>query len=369
MNELKIMLVSSHLVAMGGAEKNVLDVARGLSGRCDVLVAGLQCGPLLEEFRARGIRTDDLGITKIMSPRALARALRLAWRLRRERFDLVVTYHHDADLWAGFAAWLAGVPVVSSRRDMGYQLSPAHVWVYRLINNAFRRIIAVSDAVKREIVRTQWARPGRVVVIHNGLETSAADADTVAARRSLGMDPSRPVVGMVSSFRPVKGQEYFVRAAADVLRRRPDAQFVIVGDTSSDYYGEVRRLMQELGVADEIHCVGARDDVPRVLKAFDVFVLPSRQEGFSNALIEAMAAGVPPVAAAVGGNPEAVDHGVNGLLFEAGDAGQLARHILTLLDNPDTRRRFSEAAQSKVAEAFSYRGMLDRLLNVFEEAA
>lgn len=369
MSGLKVLLVSSHLVAMGGAEKNVLDVARGLRGPCDVVVAGLQCGPLLEEFRARGIPAEDFGITKIVSMRSLARAMRLARRLRRERFDLVVTYHHDADLWAGFAAWLARVPVVSSRRDMGYQLSTAHVWVYRLINNAFRRIIAVSDAVKREIVRTQWARPGRVVVVHNGLEALAADADAVAARRSLGLDPSRPVVGMVSSFRPVKGQEYFVRAAADVLRRRPDAQFIIVGDTASDYYDEVRRLMLDLGVDHEIRCVGARDDVPRVLKAFDLFVLPSRQEGFSNALIEAMAAGVPPIAAAVGGNPEAVDHGVNGLLFDAGDSGHLARHILTLLDNPDTRRRYSEAARAKVAEAFSYRGMLDRLLNVFQEAA
>jgi len=368
-SRLRVLIVSSHLKSMGGAEKNVLDVARGLQDRCDVEVLGLQCGPLVDDFRVRGIAVADAGVTKLLSLRAFFQGLSLARRLRREKFNLVVTYHHDADIWAGVWSWFAGVPVVSSRRDMGYQLSASHVWVYRFLNRLFRRIVTVSDAVRREVIRTQWARPESVVTVHNGLEFAADGGDAATARRDLGLDPSRPVVGMVSSFRPVKGQEFFVRAAAEVARRRPDTQFVIVGDTNSAYYNEVQALIKELGVDREVHCLGARTDIPHVLAAFDIFALPSRQEGFSNALVEAMAAGVPPVAAAVGGNPEAVDHGVNGLLFDAGDSGQLARHILTLLDNHESRKRMGAAAVVKVNESFSYRGMLDRLYNLFKEAA
>jgi glycosyltransferase involved in cell wall biosynthesis len=366
--QLRVLIVSSHLEAMGGAEKNVLDLARGLRSRCSIEVAGLHCGPLVEEFRSRGIVVQDLAVKKLVSPRGLAGVLRLARKLRGERFDLVVTYHHDADLFAGFAARLAGVPVISSRRDMGYQLKAVHVWLYRLFNPGFSRIIAVADAVKREIVRTQWAKPSSIVTIHNGIDRPAA-VDAEAAKRELGLDPARPVIGMVSSFRRVKGQEFLVRAAVEVLRRRPDAQFVIAGDMNSDYYREVKALIQELGLENDIRCLGARNDVPRVLAAMDIFALPSRLEGFSNALVEAMAAGVPPVAASVGGNAEAVDHGVNGLLFEAGDSGALARHILTLLENPENRRRMAAAAASKAAESFSYQGMLDAVHDLFLEAA
>lgn len=365
----RVLIVSSHLQAMGGAEKNVLDVARGLQGRCDVEVVGMQCGPLIETFRARGLAVHDAGVKKILSGRGLSQALWLIRKIRREKFDLVVTYHHDADLWAGVAARLAGVPVISSRRDMGYQLGAAHVWMYRLLNPIFYRIVAVADAVKREIVRTQWARPEAIVTVSNGLEKIVGGIEAGAAKRELGLDPARPVIGMVSSFRPIKGQEFFVRAAAEVLRKRPDAQFVIVGDTQSPYFTVVQKLMKDLGVDRDVRCPGPRADIPRVLSAFDVFALPSRLEGFSNALVEAMAAGVPVVAASVGGNPEAVDHGVNGLLFERGDHSALARHILALLDNPESGARMAAAARAKVADVFSYQGMLDKLFNLFEAAA
>src|SRR5688572_12391791 len=102
---------------MGGAEKNVLDLSKGLPARCHVEVAGMQCGAVLEAVRAVGVPVHDLGIRSLCSPRAVSRALWLRSKLKRERFDVVLTYHHDADTWAGLVAWSAGVPVVSSRRD------------------------------------------------------------------------------------------------------------------------------------------------------------------------------------------------------------------------------------------------------------
>jgi L-malate glycosyltransferase len=369
MNRPRILIISSHLQAMGGAEKNVLDVARGLKSRCDIEVVGMQCGQLIDTFRSHGITVHDVAVRRIVSVNGFRKAAWLFRKIRREKTDVVVTYHHDADLWGGMTAKLAGVPVISSRRDMGYQLNTFHRWIYRFINPIFVRIVAVADAVKKEIVRTQWASPDSIVTIYNGLEETRGSVDKAIAKKDLGLDPSRPVVGMVSSFRPVKGQDYFARAAAAVVKKRPDAQFVIVGDTNSLFFNEVQKLMEELSLKDIIRCTGARGDIPGVLSAFDIFVLPSRQEGFSNALVEAMAAGVPVVAASVGGNPEAVDHGVNGLLFEKGDHAAMAAHILDLLNDPPKGARLAASARSKVSEAFSFDGMLDKLYVLFREAA
>lgn len=365
---LKIFVVSSYLKTMGGAEKNVLDLCRGLKDRCTIEAAGLQCGEVLEQVRATGVAAHDLGVRALLSTHSLRRGLWFWRKLRDERFDVVVTYHHDADIWAGLLAFLAGVPVVSSRRDMGFMLSPGKVWIYRLINRLFRKIITVSDAVRREIIRAQWAPGDRIVVVHNGISVEHVDVDGATVRRELGLHPTHRLVVTVANFRPIKGQDVLVRAAADVCRLRDDVDFVVIGSKQSAYYLTIKELVRDLGLESRFHCVGDRSDVQRLLPAFDVFALPSLQEGFSNALVEAMAVGLPPVATDVGGNPEAVEHGRNGFLFPSGDHRALARHLVTLLGDDALRGRMGAAARATVLAGFSFDGMIDRAHDVFAEA-
>jgi L-malate glycosyltransferase len=361
--KIKVLFIASHFQKLGGAEKNIISLMRGLDPeRFAPSLAVLQPGPLADDLRSSGAPVWDLGLKKIFSARGLRLGLALAHRLREEKFHAVVTYHHDADLWGGFFAWWAGVPRrISSRRDMGFQLRPKHVWAYRLANRLFTNILAVSEAVKEAVARREWAPRDRISVVYNGVDEAdaAAGVDTRAKRLELGLDPRRPVVGMAASFRPVKGQEHFVRAAALVLKKRPGVQFVIAGYKDGDYYPRVERLMQDLGVAPAVRCLGERADVPEILRALDVFVISSLNEGFCNAVVEAMAAGVPVAAAAGGGNPEAVLHGRTGLLFPPGDSAALAEALLRLLSDDDLRGRLAGEARDTARHRFSRRSMIE----------
>jgi len=175
------------------------------------------------------------------------------------------------------------------------------------------------------------------------------------------------VVGTVGRLEERKGHEHFLRAARAMLAAanglRP--QVVIVGD--GPLRGRLARQAGELGVAESVRFTGAVEDVRVPLAAMDVFVLPSRAEGMSNALLEAMAAGLPVVATAVGGTSEVLDAGRTGLLVPPDDASALATEILGLLEDPARATRLGRAAQGHVAEAFSAPAMVARLERLYEE--
>lgn len=366
---LKVFIVSSHLKSMGGAEKNLLDLCRGLQGRAQVEVGGMQCGELLNLVRATGVVVHDFRINSLFSVRAAVSAFQFRRLLKKGRFDVVLTYHHDADIWAGLVALSAGVPVVSSRRDMGFMHSTWHIWAYRVLNRFFTRIITVAEAVRQEVIRAQWAPREKISVVHNGITPLEPTVDDAAIRSELSLHRTDRIVGMVANFRPVKGQEYFVKAAVEVARQRDNVQFVVIGDTQTAYFLRVKEMAREAGIDSKFRCVGSRSDVSRILSIFDVFVLSSLQEGFSNALLEAMSVGVPPVASAVGGNPETIQHGRDGFLFPAEDHRALARHLVTLLGDDELRERMGAAAATAVRARFSFDGMIDKVFEVLSEAA
>ena len=173
---------------------------------------------------------------------------------------------------------------------------------------------------------------------------------------------------MVANFRPIKGQEFFVQAAAEVLRHREDVQFVVIGSTDSPYFLKVRDMIRELGIESKFLCVGDRADVQRLIPAFDIFVLSSLQEGFSNALVEAMSVGVVPVAAAWAAIRKRWEQGRNGFLFPAKDYRALARHLLTLLGDDELRERLGAAAAAAARANFSFEGMIDKVHDVLLES-
>ena len=135
-------------------------------------VLAFKGGELTEELETRGINVQVNGVSKLISYNALKKGKDLYYFLKKVKIQVIVTYHHDADIWAGIIARLAGVLVViSSRRDMGYQLAKKHIWFYRIFSHLFSSFITVSEAVGLEISRREWIGQGRIKVIHNGLRT------------------------------------------------------------------------------------------------------------------------------------------------------------------------------------------------------
>ena len=318
---------------------------------------------MLTEHLARlGVSTSVNNLTKLLSMDAVRKGLALYRFLKRESIDVVVTYHHDADIWGGIIARLAGVPVlVASRRDMGYQLGFKHVLFYRYCHWLFSGFIAVSQAVKEIVAHRERVPSRKIHVIHNGLDPLLfQNSSKVGLREEFAIPEGATVVGMAASFRPVKGQMYLVNAAARVVETAPVVRFVLVGHNDTEYFRQVTARIAELGLEQYFIFPGNRTDIPALLKSFDIFVISSEQEGFSNAIIEAMAAGLPVVASRCGGNPEAVEDTMTGYLFPACDHRALAEALIKLVNNPELRRQFADNGREKVNRMFLLDNMVQK---------
>jgi sugar transferase (PEP-CTERM/EpsH1 system associated) len=242
--------------------------------------------------------------------------------------------------------------------------------------NAFRRvcfgladrIFAVSQGLKDYYVRQLGTPARRMQVISNGVDTERfrplPEART-ELRRKLGFTEDPFVVGTVSRLDPVKDHRGLLRAIEAVLSQGYPLQLIIVGDGSERADLE-RRVQASPLLRDRTLFAGEARNVTEWLNSFDVFVLPSLAEGMSNTLLEAMAAGVAPVASRVGGNPEVIEEGRSGLLFEAGDVNALATYLKGLAEDPKWRHELGTSARQRVQTCFSLKGMLENYTQLYE---
>jgi glycosyltransferase involved in cell wall biosynthesis len=226
------------------------------------------------------------------------------------------------------------------------------------------RLVAVSESARQEVLRRDGYAPDRVVVIHNGIARRPAPGAGPYVREQLGIGPDAPVVGTLSTLRPVKGHEVAIEAMAEITRRVPGARLVVVGEGESR--PALERAAAHLGPV--VKFAGFRDDVMPVLDAFDVLAHPSRQEAFPTTLLEAMAAGVPQVATAVGGIPEIVEDGHTGLLLAPPpEPAALADRVVSLLQDPARREELAAAGRERFAERFGADGWARRLRALYDQ--
>ncbi len=171
----------------------------------------------------------------------------------------------------------------------------------------------------------------------------------------------------MGNIRRVKGHDVFVRAAAIVAGKFPRARFSIAGEVlEPEFYAELQNLAQQLGIASQLSFAGGVSDLPAFLGDASMFVLPSRSEGFSNAIIEAMAASLPVVATDVGGNAEAVLEGVTGRIVPPEDVDALVSAVLETLENPEEARAMAEAGRQRVQERFTTEAMMRQLTATYQ---
>jgi L-malate glycosyltransferase len=231
-------------------------------------------------------------------------------------------------------------------------------------------VVVNAEAIKTGLIAEGYPAD-RLIVLPNGIQcpplrTAAAKR---ATRRALGVPGDGPLVGVVARMARPKGLEYFVEAAHAVLERVPDARFVMVGDTRVDpeYRDQLKRLSDRLGLQDRLFFTGFRSDIPDIVSALAVSVLPSiGGEGLSNSLLESMAAAVPTVATSIGGNPEVVVDGVTGLLVPPKDSAALARAVCRILESPRLAASMGQAARRRVLECFSNERMIDRTQRLYD---
>jgi sugar transferase (PEP-CTERM/EpsH1 system associated) len=277
--------------------------------------------------------------------------------------------------WAAFDAVLgarvAGVPVVvhgEHGREIGdpHGVNRRRNRIRRVLSPLVRRFVAVSDDLRTWLIETVRVPARKVTTIRNGVDVERFGRhDRAAARRALGLDDHWVVTGTVGRLDPIKGQRGLIQAFATVAARCREARLVVAGD--GPCRGELEGTVAALGLGDRVQLLGARRDVPVVLAALDVFVLPSIGEGMSNTVLEAMASGLPVVATRVGGNPELVEPGVNGCLVPAGDERALAEAIAMYGDDAHLRTLHGKASRDRAAGRFELGRMCSSYENLYAE--
>lgn len=284
---------------------------------------------------------------------------RLARMLRRLRPDLVHTFFPAANSLGVLVARMAGVrAILSSRRDMGYHLTRKDIWGLKIANPLVSGVIANSGAVRDKVIQMEGLSAERVTVIHNGIALDQFSEGVPMA------PPDPPVVGIVANLnRRVKRVDLFVRAAAQVNRSHPDVTFRVIGDGC--LRPELEALAASLGIAAQVEFLGRREDIRELLGTMSVAVLCSDSEGFSNALMEYMLAGLPVVATNVGGNPELIEDGRTGLLVPVGDAEALARAIGRLLDDEHLAAELGAAARLSIESGYSIERMVSATADLY----
>jgi len=275
---------------------------------------------------------------------------RLRGAVPRGSVDLVHLNNYRSVPVGHLVSRWVGVPCVSTVRE---QVSPKRVRQYRL-----RRpdaLIAVCDAVARNLVDGGVPKD-RVTTVRSGVAPGrpAQDDEGRILRESLGISADDPVIGIVAHVLPHKGFDDLIRALGLIVPRFSQVRCLVVGEAPRrKYLDHLLDLAAQVGVRDALILAGAQEDVPRFLRAMDLFVLPSLTEGLPLTVLEAMAVGKPVIATAVGGIPEAVCPGETGLLVPPRDPGKLAAVVIDLLKDPAKARAMGDAGRRRVEKTFT----------------
>lgn len=362
----------------GGTERQVVNLACRLDrSRFDLTFACMKrWGQFLTDIEQQQIPVSEYPINSLYKPATFRRQLQLAVDIRRGGIQIVHSYNFYANVFAVPSARLAGAPVViASVRDTGMGMTPAKMRLHKVACRLADCIVVNAEAIRQWLV-DQGYRRENIEVIHNGVDlsrfTPLAEDEGRRLRDELGVPGDGPLVTVLARLAPPKGIEFFLEAAAEVSRHHPQARFLVVGDVRSvtrrdgvterdvAYYRRLTQYAACLGLDERVVFTGYRPDIPELLSQAAVSVLPSISgEGLPNALMEAMAAGVPVVGTRVGGTAEVVgESGTAGLLVPPRDPRSLAQAIGALLEDGPMARRLGEQARRRVQERFSLERMV-----------
>jgi glycosyltransferase involved in cell wall biosynthesis len=354
-------MLATRELGLGGSERQLAETALALDrARWQPHVACFTAGGFrARELAAAGVPVLELGVQSLVSSSAIAGARRLGAYVARHGIQLVHAFDVPSDLFAAPVARLYRVPVVLSSQRAHRGLTPGFTrHLLRLTDRIVDAIVVNSRAVARELIAEDGVAPSMIRLAYNGLDTSVFRRE--GTRAETPWASGEPVIGVVCALRPEKGLLTLVEAFAKVR----GAKLLIVG--SGPMLGELEARARALALGDACRFQPAVANTAEWLRAIDIFVLPSLSEALSNSLLEAMGCGCCPIASDVGGNPELVQHGVNGLLFPAGDAEALGAR-LRMVEDGVLRMKLAAAAAERAKREFAREIAARRMGEIYEE--
>lgn len=353
----------------GGSERQAVALTKLLKdeGSFDIHLATLNnAGVLRTSVDRTGLaEIPEFPLTSFYDARFVRQVRQCAKYLREKEIDLVHTHDFYTNVFGMAAATLAGVPVrIASKRETGGMRSRAQKLVEKIAFGRADAIVANSDAVRHHLIG-RGIPDKKITVIHNGIDTSrSAGPPQNVSDLVPSINENARLITLVANLRhPVKNVPMLLRAAKRVIAHDENTHFMIAGE--GELRHELEGLAVRLGVARNVHFIGRCDDVPALLAASYACILTSSAEGFSNSLLEYMAAGKPVVATNVGGAAEAVVAGETGYLISSDDDNELAQRLIELLDDSEKAAAFGRASRKIAHERFSQQTQLQKTVELY----
>lgn len=352
-----------------GTESQVLKLVEGLLARgWDIRFAVFRG----TDFSRSGdfpVAVEELGVGSLSRPASWLRIYRYARELRAAGYPVVHVFFNDASVICPPMMRAAGLKTLISRRDMGFWYTGLYLRALRLTGRFVTAVVCNSKAVADITARLEGVPGDKLHVIYNGYPDSPLAPLATAAedqRAPIPQPTPRLVVGIVANLRPIKRIDDLIAAIAKVVQDGHNVELRVVGGGVQEPY---KQQISNLGLEGRVQLLGSQPDPERFIQAFDIAVLCSETEGFSNAIIEYMRCGKPVICTRTGGNPEIIQDGVNGYLIPVGDIDALADRIRDLIEHPEKRRAMGEASLAQLADRYSLDAMLAQHIRLYHEIA
>ena len=381
MQKVKVLHIITRLDKGGSAENTFLTITGLDKDNYDVT---LMSGPVKDPKQDRTKQIEAHDIKYIFIPelardvnfiKDLKTLFKIYVFLREEKFDIVHTHTSKAGLLGRLAAKLAGVPIVVHTPHghvfFGYfkpVKTKIFIFLEKLASHITDKIVALTDREKDDYRLFKITREEKSVVINSGVDLNRfkelSFGEKKSFKKKLGLPEDFLIAGTVGRLVPVKGQQFLIEAVKNIIHKYPSTLFIFAGD--GHLRQNLNRKAIEMGIKDNVIFLGWRDDVDRIISIYDIFVLPSLNEGMGRVLVEAMAMGKPIVASRVGGIPDLIVHGKNGFLVPPRNPEQLAKYIQILIEDKEKRESMGQAGK-KISLNFSKEAMIEKITSLYDE--
>lgn len=352
----------------GGAENILLSLVSFFKDKASVYVGCLKKGWTYQSLLKKGVKPILIKHGKgAFDIKLLYQLIKV---IRSKHINLVHSHLFDINFYSCIAAKITGVSHVATEHGdihhLSKQLNYRMIIKAKAISRFSNKLVFVSRFTKDKFLEIANPKGENCAVIYNGVDLKNYQLRVCSSKKKaeIGIKEDELIVGNVASLYPVKGQLYLLKAASLVLSQIPKARFIIVGEGPLE--GELKKEASRLGISPYVKFLGFRSDVNELLKIMDVFVLCSLSEAMPLSLIEAMASGTPVVATKVGGVPEVVDDGIDGILVPRVDPEALAEKIILLIKDKEKAKLFAKNAYKKVSFRFSLNGMLQKYEHIYD---
>ena len=304
-------------------------------------------------------KCSALEISSLISPLSIVKLIKFAFTIKKNNFQLVHTFFNDVSIVSPALFFLFGIPVLISRRDMGFWYTNINLKLLRVMEPIVSQYVANSDAVAQKTSEMEGVKRNKISVIYNGHKQNTESCETA------GMDAKweGTNICLVANYRPLKRIEDLIDAFNILVKSSCNTvRLHLIGSGTEQ---AVSNKLAELGLNEKVNLYEQLNDPQKIIRNCDIAVLCSESEGLSNAVIECMKAGLPVIATRTGGNPELVIDGVTGFLIEVGNVSALYQKLEYLISNPAIGKQFGEAGMRRISEDFGIELMWEKYNNLY----